>query len=161
MWWIVYEGEYNWWNIGYIAWGLMGWLYRVPRPHVGTQCAIYSNSLNWQFKQQENSTFRACLVGSLGLAWKVYDFCLVRQCNARHPFGWRPVPEKPRTGRSPGLQPNKVQAALQQATGETLSIRVQSKHTLTYLQTEHLLFKLFISHHNIVVALAHEVRGRR
>lgn len=32
-------------------------------------------------------------------------------------------------------------------------------HLLTYLQTEHLLFKLFISPHNIVVA--REVRGRQ
>jgi len=45
---IVSEGKYNWWNIGYIALGLMGWLYRVHRTN--TLCGytmwyypIYSN----------------------------------------------------------------------------------------------------------------------
>jgi hypothetical protein len=45
----VSEGEYNWWNIGYLHWA--SWAdyigYIGLTPHVGTQCGtipIYSNS---------------------------------------------------------------------------------------------------------------------
>ena len=42
------DGEYNWWNIRYIALSLMVVYieYRGPTPHMGTQCGttpIYSN----------------------------------------------------------------------------------------------------------------------